>query len=184
LGIKSMTPELMAKRGIRVVVLPAQISATDLLATEADGFFFSNGPGDPATAEHALLQVGAVLASDRPMFGICFGHQIFGRALGLDTYKLKFGHRGINQPVKDLKTERIAITAHNHGFAIAAPIGTNFNTEYGPASVSHVCLNDDVVEGLQLGSGRAFSVQYHPEAAAGPHDSEYLFDRFVDLMGA
>ena len=115
-------------------------------------------------------------------FGICFGNQVFGRALGLDTYKLKFGHRGINQPVQDRSTGKVAVTAHNHGFAIAAPLEGTFETPYGAGEVSHVCLNDDVVEGLRLVNGRAFSVQYHPEAAAGPHDAAYLFDRFATAM--
>ncbi len=183
LGIKSMTPRRMAERGIRVLVLPATTSPTDLLGTGADGYFLSNGPGDPATADHAVGLVREVLAADRPLFGICFGNQMLGRALGLDTYKLKFGHRGINQPVKDLTTGKVEVTAHNHGFAVAAPVGEPFDTPYGPAEVSHVCLNDDVVEGVRLRNGRAFSVQYHPEAAAGPHDAAYLFDRFTDVMG-
>ncbi len=182
LGIKAMTPRRMAERGIRVIVLPARTSLADLLGTGADGFFLSNGPGDPATADHAVDLVQGVLAADRPLFGICFGNQMLGRALGLDTYKLKFGHRGINQPVMDLTTGKVEVTAHNHGFAVAAPDGDSFATPYGPAMVSHRCLNDDVVEGLRLVSGRAFSVQYHPEAAAGPHDAAYLFDRFRAVM--
>ena len=140
------------------------------------------GPGDPATADHAVELVRGVLAEDRPLFGICFGNQVFGRALGLSTYKLKFGHRGVNQPVRDNATGRVAVTAHNHGFAVDAPREGAFDTPFGDAEVSHVCLNDDVVEGLRLRSGRAFSVQYHPEAAAGPHDAAYLFDRFTDLI--
>lgn len=183
LGIKAMTPRRMAERGIRVHVVPAGTSLSELLATEADGYFLSNGPGDPATADHAVAVVQGLLAADRPLFGICFGNQMLGRALGLDTYKLRFGHRGINQPVQDLTTGRVEVTAHNHGFAVAAPLDGPFDTPYGPAEVSHVCLNDDVVEGLRLSNGRAFSVQYHPEAAAGPHDSAYLFDRFCDVMG-
>ena len=182
LGIKAMTPHRMAQRGLRVHVLPASISSEELLAINADGYFLSNGPGDPSTADHAVELVRAVLSADRPLFGICFGNQVFGRALGLATYKLKFGHRGINQPVMDKATGRVAVTAHNHGFAVDAPRDGAFETPYGPAEVSHVCLNDDVVEGLRLTSGRAFSVQYHPEAAAGPHDAAYLFDRFTDLV--
>ena len=182
LGIKAMTPQRMAERGIRVHVLPASTTATELLATDADGYFFSNGPGDPATADHAVELVRAVLDADKPLFGICFGNQVFGRALGLDTYKLKFGHRGINQPVKDRATGKVEVTAHNHGFAVDAPLEGSFETPYGPGEVSHVCLNDDVVEGLRLQSGRAFSVQYHPEAAAGPHDAAYLFDRFAAVI--
>ncbi|MFN8126911.1 MAG: glutamine-hydrolyzing carbamoyl-phosphate synthase small subunit [Candidatus Nanopelagicales bacterium] len=183
LGIKAMTPRRLAERGVRVIVLPATTSEADVLATGADGYFLSNGPGDPATADHAVSLVRAILAADQPLFGICFGNQMLGRALGLDTYKLRFGHRGINQPVKDLTTGRVEVTAHNHGFAVAAPLDGPFDTPYGPAEVSHVCLNDDVVEGLRLVAGRAFSVQYHPEAAAGPHDAAYLFDRFCDVMG-
>ncbi len=182
LGIKAMTPHRMAQRGLRVHVLPASISSEELLAINADGYFLSNGPGDPSTADHAVELVRSVLSADRPLFGICFGNQVFGRALGLSTYKLKFGHRGINQPVMDKATGRVAVTAHNHGFAVDAPRDGAFETPYGPAEVSHVCLNDDVVEGLRLTSGRAFSVQYHPEAAAGPHDAAYLFDRFTDLI--
>ncbi len=182
LGIKAMTPHRMAQRGLRVHVLPASISSEELLTINADGYFLSNGPGDPSTADHAVELVRAVLSADRPLFGICFGNQVFGRALGLATYKLKFGHRGINQPVMDKATGRVAVTAHNHGFAVDAPRDGAFETPYGPAEVSHVCLNDDVVEGLRLTSGRAFSVQYHPEAAAGPHDAAYLFDRFTDLV--
>ncbi len=182
LGIKAMTPHRMAQRGLRVHVLPASISSEDLLATNADGYFLSNGPGDPATADHAVDLVNSVLSADLPLFGICFGNQVFGRALGLSTYKLKFGHRGINQPVLDKATGRVAVTAHNHGFAVDAPLEGNFATPYGQAAVSHVCLNDNVVEGLRLQNGRAFSVQYHPEAAAGPHDAAYLFDRFTDLV--
>ena len=183
LGIKAMTPHRMAQRGVRVIVLPATSSLSDLTGTDADGYFLSNGPGDPATADHTVSLVEGLLAADQPLFGICFGNQMLGRALGLDTYKLKFGHRGINQPVKDLTTGKVEVTAHNHGFAVQAPVGAAFDTPFGPAEVSHVCLNDDVVEGLQLTSGRAFSVQYHPEAAAGPHDAAYLFDRFCDVMG-
>ena len=183
LGIKAMTPRRMAERGIRVHVVPADTSLADLLATGADGYFLSNGPGDPATADHAVSVVRGLLENERPLFGICFGNQMLGRALGLETYKLRFGHRGINQPVKDLTTGKVEVTAHNHGFAVAAPLDGPFETPFGPAEVSHVCLNDDVVEGLRLLDGRAFSVQYHPEAAAGPHDSAYLFDRFCDVMG-
>lgn len=182
LGIKAMTPHRMAERGMRVLVLPADTTPDELLATGADGYFFSNGPGDPAAAGRAVEQVRAVLDADRPLFGICFGNQMFGRALGLDTYKLKFGHRGINQPVMDRVTGKVEVTAHNHGFAVAAPLEGSFETPYGPGEVSHVCLNDDVVEGLRLTNGRAFSVQYHPEAAAGPHDAAYLFDRFAAVM--
>lgn len=179
LGIKSMTPHRMAERGMTVHVVPAAFTWEQIAAFNPDGVFFSNGPGDPSTADHAVQVMSSALESKIPVFGICFGNQIFGRALGLDTYKLRFGHRGINQPVKDLTTGTVEVTAHNHGFAVQAPLGEEFDTPFGPARVSHVCLNDDVVEGLELVDGSAFSVQYHPEAAAGPHDSAYLFDRFA-----
>jgi carbamoyl-phosphate synthase small subunit len=189
LGIKAMTPQLMAQRGIEVHVLPATATFAEVMAVEPDGVFFSNGPGDPATAEHEVGVLREVLAAGVPYFGICFGNQIFGRALGFGTYKLKYGHRGINQPVMDRTTGKVEVTAHNHGFAVDAPLDGDTDTAYGTARVSHVCLNDDVVEGLELrdadtGVLKAFSVQYHPEAAAGPHDAAYLFDRFVDLLTA
>ena len=147
--------------------------------------FFSNGPGDPATAQVQAELLREVLGDGTPYFGICFGNQILGKALGFGTYKLKYGHRGINQPVMDRTTGKVEVTAHNHGFAVDAPLDADTETPFGTATVSHVCLNDDVVEGLEVRrDGRlvAFSVQYHPEAAAGPHDAAYLFDRFVDLM--
>jgi len=184
LGIKSMTPHLMAQRGIEVHVVPADIGAQELLELGKDGIFVSNGPGDPATAAHAVALVQAALSAKRPFFGICFGNQILGRAIGFGTYKLRYGHRGINQPVLDRKTGKVEITAHNHGFAVDAPLDQDSETQFGKVRVSHVCLNDDVVEGLECLDVPAFSVQYHPEAAAGPHDSAYLFDRFVDLMEA
>ena len=184
LGIKSMTPARLAQRGVETVVVPASATAAEIFALEPDGVFLSNGPGDPATAAEAVDLVRATLDRKVPLFGICFGNQMLGRALGLGTYKLTFGHRGINQPVKDLATGKVEITAHNHGFAVQAPVGEVFDTPWGRAEVSHVCLNDGVVEGLRLLDAPAFSVQYHPEAAAGPHDSEALFDRFVDLMTA
>ena len=182
LGIKSMTPDLMAARGIEVNVVPSSITADELDAMRIDGFFVSNGPGDPKTAQHAISLVQHVLRKRIPFFGICFGNQILGRALGFDTYKLKFGHRGINQPVKDLKTGKVEITSHNHGFAVKADIDKVSQTPFGRVQVSHVCLNDNVVEGLECLDVPAFSVQYHPEAAAGPHDSAYLFDRFYELL--
>ncbi|MFZ3496336.1 glutamine-hydrolyzing carbamoyl-phosphate synthase small subunit [Streptomyces sp. 5.8] len=182
LGIKGMTPHRMAERGIEVHVLPATATAEDIYAVNPDGVFFSNGPGDPATADHAVSVMQGVLARKTPLFGICFGNQILGRALGFGTYKLKYGHRGINQPVQDRTTGKVEITAHNHGFAVDAPLDKVSETPYGRAEVSHVCLNDNVVEGLQLLDQPAFSVQYHPEAAAGPHDAAYLFDRFTSLM--
>lgn len=182
LGIKAMTPHRMAERGIQTVVLPATATLDDVLATGADGVFFSNGPGDPAAATGPVALLGEVLGRRIPFFGICFGNQMLGRALGRPTYKLGFGHRGINQPVKDLSTGKVEVTAHNHGFAVDAPTDAPFDTPFGRAEVSHVCLNDDVVEGLRCLDVPAFSVQYHPEAAAGPHDAAYLFDRFADLM--
>ncbi|MDO0916387.1 glutamine-hydrolyzing carbamoyl-phosphate synthase small subunit [Streptomyces sp. DT2A-34] len=182
LGIKGMTPHRMAERGIEVHVLPATASVEDVYAVNPDGVFFSNGPGDPATADHPVSVMQAVLERGTPLFGICFGNQILGRALGFGTYKLKYGHRGINQPVQDRTTGKVEVTAHNHGFAVDAPTDKVSDTPFGRAEVSHVCLNDNVVEGLQLLDRPAFSVQYHPEAAAGPHDAAYLFDRFVSLM--
>ncbi|MFF3408062.1 glutamine-hydrolyzing carbamoyl-phosphate synthase small subunit [Streptomyces sp. NPDC002742] len=182
LGIKGMTPHRMAERGIEVHVLPATATAEDIYAVNPDGVFFSNGPGDPATADGPVAVMKEVLARRTPLFGICFGNQILGRALGFGTYKLKYGHRGINQPVQDRTTGKVEVTAHNHGFAVDAPLDKVSETPYGRAEVSHVCLNDNVVEGLQLLDQPAFSVQYHPEAAAGPHDAAYLFDRFTSLM--
>ena len=187
LGIKAMTPAQLAARGFEVHVLPATASLADIRALGADGVFFSNGPGDPSTATGPIALLRAVLDAGLPYFGICFGNQLFGRALGLGTYKLKFGHRGINQPVIDRTTGKVEVTAHNHGFAVDAPLDRATDTPYGEVTVSHVCLNDDVVEGLELRrDGRlvGFSVQYHPEAAAGPHDANYLFDRFVDVVSA
>jgi carbamoyl-phosphate synthase small subunit len=182
LGIKSMTPVQMAQRGMEVHVVPATTTADEIRALAPDGVFFSNGPGDPATADRAVGLMSEFLAEGTPVFGICFGNQVLGRALGLGTYKLRYGHRGINQPVKDLASGRVAVTAHNHGFAVDAPRTGEFDTPFGRATVSHVCLNDDVVEGLRCLDTPAFSVQYHPEAAAGPHDAEYLFDEFAALM--
>ncbi|MCQ8772201.1 glutamine-hydrolyzing carbamoyl-phosphate synthase small subunit [Streptomyces telluris] len=182
LGIKGMTPHRMAERGIEVHVLPATATAEDVYAVNPDGVFFSNGPGDPSTADHPVAVMREVLSRKTPLFGICFGNQILGRALGFGTYKLKYGHRGINQPVQDRTTGKVEVTAHNHGFAVDAPLDRATDTPYGRVEVSHVCLNDNVVEGLQLLDQPAFSVQYHPEAAAGPHDAAYLFDRFVSLM--
>ena len=186
LGIKAMTPELLARRGIEVHVLPASATFRDIEAITPDGVFFSNGPGDPATADSEVALLRQVLAARIPFFGICFGNQLLGRALGFGTYKLRYGHRGINQPVMDLSTRKVEVTAHNHGFAVDAPIGEVITAPadpaYGRVRVSHVCLNDDVVEGLECLDLPAFSVQYHPEAAAGPHDANYLFDRFVSLL--
>ncbi len=181
-GIKAMTPQRMAERGITTHVLPSTSTAEQVLATGADAVFLANGPGDPATADAAVETVRELIRADVPIFGICFGNQILGRAFGFGTYKLGYGHRGINQPVQDRRTGKVEITAHNHGFAVDAPLDGAADTEFGAVEVSHVCLNDNVVEGLSARDVRAFSVQYHPEAAAGPHDAAYLFDRFVELL--
>ena len=182
LGIKAATPKAMAKLGIQVHVLPLTTTLDQIKALNVDGVFLSNGPGDPAAMVEVVELVRSVLLEEIPFFGICFGHQILGRALGFETYKLPFGHRGINQPVIDLTTGKVEITAHNHGFAVAAPKDSEFKTVYGSGRVSHISLNDSVVEGLEMISIPAFSVQYHPESAAGPHDASYLFERFVKLM--
>jgi carbamoyl-phosphate synthase small subunit len=200
LGIKAATPRSLARLGCEVTVLPAAITAGQILASGPDGVFFSNGPGDPAAAGYAVEAMRGVLAAGLPVFGICLGSQVMGRAVGLDTYKLRFGHRGVNQPVQDLRTGRVQITSHNHGFAVAMPgqagqagaaawrpagrIGepARFDTAFGPAAVTHVNLNDGVVEGLRLLDAPAFSVQYHPEAAPGPHDAAGLFGEFCELM--
>ncbi len=185
LGIKAATPRYLAAQGCEVHVVPATATGEELLALRPDGVFFSNGPGDPATTDGPVAAARAVLAADVPLFGICFGHQILGRALGLGTYKLRYGHRGVNQPVQELLTGRVHVTSHNHGFAVNAPTdGTPVDSPYGRVAVSHVDLNDDVVEGLRCLDARAFSVQYHPEAAPGPHDATGLFQQFADLMGA
>ncbi|WP_210602315.1 glutamine-hydrolyzing carbamoyl-phosphate synthase small subunit [Brevibacterium oceani] len=188
LGIKSMTPERMAERGIDVHLVPASITVEEIQSLGVDGVFFSNGPGDPATADDQVELLRGVLDARLPFFGICFGNQLLGRALGFGTYKLPFGHRGINVPVMDRTTDKVEITSQNHGFAVDAPLTGEttapHSPDYGRVIVSHVCLNDDVVEGLACLDIPAFSVQFHPEAAAGPHDSSYLFDRFIDLMTA
>jgi carbamoyl-phosphate synthase small subunit len=183
LGIKAATPRSMARLGCEVTVLPAASTAEQILASGPDGVFFSNGPGDPAAIGYAVEAMRGVLASRVPVFGICLGSQVLGRALGLDTYKLRFGHRGVNQPVQDLRTGRVQITSHNHGFAVAMPESSRrFGTEFGDAEVTHVNLNDGVVEGLRLLDAPAFSVQYHPEAAPGTHDAVGLFADFRALM--
>ena len=182
LGIKGATPRALAERGVEVHVLPFNSTVEQILSLNPDGVFLSNGPGDPASMVETIEMVREILLKEIPIFGICFGHQILGRALGFETYKLTFGHRGINQPVIDKNTGKVEITSHNHGFALKAPTDSQFSTVYGSGEVTHVSLNDGVVEGLQLLDRPAFSVQYHPEAAAGPHDAAYLFDRFVDLM--
>lgn len=182
LGIKAATPRNMAERGIDVHVVPFNTTLEEILSYNPDGVFLSNGPGDPASMTETISLVRDILTEEIPIFGICFGQQILGRALGFETYKLQFGHRGINQPVLDRKSGKVEITAHNHGFALKAPVDSVFSTVFGPGQVTHVCLNDGVVEGIELLERGAFSVQYHPEAAAGPHDASYLFDRFTDLM--
>jgi len=182
LGIKAATPRTFAERGVEVTVVPFNTTSDQILSLNPDGVFLSNGPGDPSTMDSVVETVRELLAAEIPLFGICFGHQILGRALGFETYKLQFGHRGINQPVLDKLTGKVEITAHNHGFALKAPTDGIFSTVYGRGEVTHVGLNDGVVEGLRLIDRPAFSVQYHPEAAAGPHDANYLFDRFVKLM--
>jgi carbamoyl-phosphate synthase small subunit len=212
LGIKASTPRHLAARGCEVLVVPATSSAEDLLASSPDGVFFSNGPGDPAAAGYAVDAMRGVLGAGVPVFGICLGSQILAQALGLGTYKLRYGHRGVNQPVLDLATGRVYITSHNHGFAAALPGAPGvpngpgetpvsaetrgaatwahvpprarqpFETPYGPAVVSHVNLNDGVVEGLRLLERPVFSVQYHPEAAPGPHDAADHFDHFCALL--
>jgi carbamoyl-phosphate synthase small subunit len=182
LGIKGATPRAMAERGIQTHVVPYNSTFSEIMALNPDGVFLSNGPGDPATMTETVNLVRELLIEEIPIFGICFGHQILGRALGFETYKLQFGHRGINQPVIDKRNGKVEITSHNHGFAIQAPTDGQFTTVFGPGHVTHVCLNDGVVEGLELLERGAFSVQYHPEAAAGPHDASYLFDQFVSIM--
>ena len=184
LGIKAATPRSFAERGVEVTVVPFNTTAEEILKLNPDGIFISNGPGDPSTMDAVVETVREILTAEIPIFGICFGHQILGRALGFETYKLQFGHRGINQPVLDKLTGKVEITAHNHGFALKAPTDGIFTTVFGRGEVTHVGLNDGVVEGVRLIDKPAFSVQYHPEAAAGPHDANYLFDRFVNLMEA
>jgi len=182
LGIKGATPKAMANLGIEVHVLPLTTTFEQIKALSPDGVFLSNGPGDPAAMVDIVELVRKILLEEIPFFGICFGHQLLGRALGFETYKLPFGHRGINQPVIDLTTGKVEITAHNHGFAVAAPKDNEFKTVYGQGRVTHLSLNDSVIEGLEMISVPAFSVQYHPESAAGPHDAAYLFERFLQLM--
>ncbi len=184
LGVKTSTLNYLTARGFDVIVVPQSVSTDELLSLTPDSVFFSNGPGDPGASDRHVGLLQDVLRAGLPFFGICFGNQLLGRALGFSTYKLPFGHRGINQPVLDRATGRTEITAHNHGFAVDAPIDevTVSPAGFGRVEVSHVNLNDNVVEGLRALDIPAFSVQYHPEAAAGPHDANYLFDRFRDLV--
>jgi carbamoyl-phosphate synthase small subunit len=182
LGIKRNVARRLAARGVTTHIMPASSTLDDLLAVSPDAVFFSPGPGDPATADHAVNLARSVMERRMPLFGICFGSQILGRALGFGTYKLGYGHRGVNQPVLDRTTGKVEVTSHNHGFAVDAPLEGRVSTDFGEVEVSHVCLNDNVVEGLRAYDVPAFTVQYHPEAAAGPHDADYLFDRFRDLI--
>jgi carbamoyl-phosphate synthase small subunit len=184
-GIKANTPRMLAARGVETHVLPAHTPIERIEELAPDGFFLANGPGDPATAEVPVALTRQVLERRIPLFGICFGNQILGRALGRGTYKLRYGHRGINIPVVEHATGKVSITAQNHGFAVEGEAGERFATPFGPAEITHTCPNDGCVEGLALrgpDAAPAFSVQYHPEAAAGPHDAADLFDRFVELM--
>ncbi|MGH8901243.1 MAG: glutamine-hydrolyzing carbamoyl-phosphate synthase small subunit [Egibacteraceae bacterium] len=182
-GIKRNILRLLTAQGCTVRVVPALTMAEDVLAFDPDGVFLSNGPGDPAAVKHGITAVAELLRHDLPLFGICLGHQLLGLAIGASTYKLPFGHHGANQPVKRLGVEGIAveITSHNHGFAVAAD-SIPANGEFGRVTESHVNLNDGVNEGLRCHDVPAFSVQYHPEAAPGPHDARYLFDEFMLLM--
>jgi carbamoyl-phosphate synthase small subunit len=184
LGCKSSTIENMTDRGLDVTLYPATATANELLSKSPDAVFYSNGPGDPSSAAGQVEALQQILNSGTPFFGICFGNQLLGRALGFETYKLAFGHRGINHPVLDRTTGKVEVTAHNHGFAVKVDGGPEVDSPagFGRVLVSHVSLNDNVVEGLQCLDIPAFSVQYHPEAAAGPHDSNYLFDRLVSVI--
>ncbi|PFG28647.1 carbamoyl phosphate synthase small subunit [Corynebacterium renale] len=185
MGIKSTTPARLASRGITTIVVPHDTDFETIKSHKPDGVFVSNGPGDPGAMDDSVATIKQVLEADIPFFGICLGNQLLGRALGMETYKLRFGHRGVNVPVLNHDTDEISITSQNHGFALKNPsseAGESFDTPFGSAHVTHTCLNDGVVEGVALDSGRAFSVQYHPEAAAGPHDADPLFDQFITLM--
>ena len=175
-GLKANQLRLMARLGCELEVFPMGTPAGDILATKPHGFFISNGPGDPAAVPDVVSNIRKIAESGLPTFGICFGHQLLGQAFGGKTYKLKFGHRGGNQPVKDLTTGKVEITSQNHGFAV--------DLESLPETVetTHINLNDNTSEGLRHKTLPAFSVQYHPEACPGPHDSTYLFERFMKLM--
>jgi carbamoyl-phosphate synthase small subunit len=175
-GVKTNSLREFAKFGCRVTVVPTDATADEVLALKPDGIFLSNGPGDPASMTSVVEQIKKLTTSQTPIFGICLGHQLLGEAFGGSTYKLKFGHRGGNQPIKDLTTGKIEITAHNHGFAVDA------DSLPADVEVTHINLNDRTVAGLRHKTLPVFSVQYHPESAPGPHDSEYLFERFIDLM--
>ena len=189
-GIKGSIVRHLTSRGAEVTLHPCTVSAEELLATDAHAFFLANGPGDPAALDHVVATTRA-LVGKKPVWGICLGHQLLCRAIGLETYKLPFGHHGGNHPVKDLTTGTIEITSQNHGFAVRAPDGTGtiaadepvrWSTDFGEAALSHINLYDRTVEGLQLLDVPGGTVQYHPEAGPGPHDSLYLFDRFLDQV--
>lgn len=184
LGVKFSTVNYIADRGFDAIVVPQDVSEKELFALNPSAVFYPNGPGDPSASDHHVTLLRSILRQGIPFFGICFGNQLLGRALGFSTYKLPFGHRGINQPVLDKSTGKVEITSQNHGFAVDAPLeGILESSEgFGRVEVSHFSLNDQVVEGLRCLDIPAFSVQYHPEAAAGPHDSTYLFDRFRDMV--
>lgn len=183
LGIKRSTLEHLNERGLEIEVFPSNTTASEILDSGPDGVFFSNGPGDPEASDAQVEMLRELLAAGKPFFGICFGNQLLGRALGFETYKLTFGHRGINQPVQNKATGQVEVTAHNHGFAVRLEEDLADSPKgFGRVVVSHRGLNDGVVEGLECLDIPAFSVQYHPEAAAGPHDSHYLFDKFLSLI--
>lgn len=183
LGIKRSTLEHLTERGLDVEVFPSNATANEILESNPSAVFFSNGPGDPEASASQVEMLRELLKAKKPFFGICFGNQLLGRALGFDTYKLTFGHRGINQPVQNKSTGQVEVTAHNHGFAVKLEEDETLSPEgFGRVRVSHRGLNDNVVEGLECLDIPAFSVQYHPEAAAGPHDSHYLFDKFLNLI--
>jgi len=184
LGVKQSTIVNLAARGFDVHVFPQSATIDEIRAIEPVAAFYSNGPGDPAASDQHVELLREVLSDGLPFFGICFGNQLLGRALGFGTYKLPFGHRGINQPVLDKTTGRVEITSQNHGFAVDAPLDQVVDSPngFGRVEVSHIGLNDNVVEGLRALDIPAFSVQYHPEAASGPHDANYLFDRFRDMV--
>ncbi len=184
LGVKNSTLHHLAARGFEVHVLPWNADYREILSIGPVGLFYSNGPGDPSASDDQVELLRKALEDSLPFFGICFGNQLLGRAVGLPTYKLKYGHRGINQPVLDIESGRVEITAQNHGFAVEASVEKVFESSqgFGPVRVSHVSLSDGIVQGIALVDRPAFSVQFHPEAAAGPHDSTHLFDKFRNLV--
>lgn len=175
-GVKRNSLRELSERGCRITVVPASTPASEVLAMQPDGIFLSNGPGDPASMNNEVAEIRELLKAKKPTFGICFGHQLLGRAFGGETFKLAFGHRGGNQPVKQTDATKVEITAHNHGFAVAA------GSLPDEVEVTHINLNDQCVEGMRHKTLPVISVQYHPEAAPGPHDAEHHFQRFVELM--